>query len=288
MYFLAIFSLAMSALLLRWAAAPPDVIGFWRLGVAGLCLVPLALQTGGVDELWRHRRTRLPLVLLSAMFFFAHLWTFTYAAQNTRIAHCMILFATNPLWTALGNRIFFGEKLSRRLIASYALAVIAIFVLVRHSLAFDTGLVAGDLVAILSAFFFAGYMLTGKTIRRTTSNASYTCVMYLFTGLFFGVSGLARGVDFIHWEWNTWVAILGLIALPTMLGHLLVSWLMRHMDINLLSCGKLAEPVISTIAAAWIFQEQPTGEVGLAFVLTALAVLILFLPRIPGFSRPSH
>lgn len=274
MYFLSIFCLALSPILLRWAAAPPDMIGFWRMTAAGLCLLPFALQTGRGT----FGRGRLPLIGLSALFFFAHLWTFTYAAQNTRIAHCMILFATNPLWTALGNRLFFGEPLSRRLIASYLLAVLGIFVLVRQSLHFETGLVAGDLIALSSAFFFAGYLLTGKVIRRTTDNTSYTSILYVLTGLLFGVSGLARGIDFIHWEWNTWLALLGLIVLPTFLGHMIFTGLMKRMDINRMSCGKLAEPVIATMLAAWVFREQPSGEVGLAFALTAAAVVILFLP----------
>lgn len=280
LYFLSLFSLSQAAGLVRWSAAPPDVIGFWRLLAAALLLLPLAVRTGALKTLWAARRREMPVIALSSVFFFAHLWTYFYAAQNTRIAHCMILFATNPLWTALGNRLFFGEPFTRRLLVSYVFAAAGIFLLVHHSVSFETGLVAGDLMALLSAVVFAGYLLTGKRARRATGNSGYTVVLYALAGLLFGLSGLIRGVPFVGFTATTWLAIGATVLLPTLLGHALFTWLMNFMNINLMSCGKLIEPVFAAIVAAFVFGEAITPEVQLAFACTAASVLILFLPHL--------
>lgn len=278
LYFFALFTLSQSASLVRWAAAPPDVIGFWRLTLAALLLLPVAWHSRSLHELWAARRDRVPYVVLSAFFFFGHLWTFTYAAQNTRIAHAMILFASNPLWTSLGNKLFFKEHFGRRLLFSYVLALSGIVLLLRHSLSFETGLVTGDFVAILSAILFSGYILSGKKVRKTTSNFSYSFLMYAIAGALFGLSGALQGLNFTSWGSSTWIAIAALIAFPTFLGHALFSWLMKFMNINLMSCGKLLEPVLAALVAAVVFREPITVESQLAFVLTAAGVLFLFVP----------
>ena len=121
---------------------------------------------------------------------------------------------------------------------------------------------------MFSAIFFAGYILAGKKVRQTTSNFSYSFLMYAITGTLFGLSGLIQGVHFTGWENKMWIAIAALVLFPTMLGHAMFSWLMKFMNINLMSCGKLLEPVLAALVAAIVFQEPVTAESQVAFALT--------------------
>lgn len=278
LYWLAIFSLSQSASLVRWAAAPPEVIGFWRLTIGALLMLPWALRSKDLNaEFWRQKSRWMP-TLLSALFFFAHLWTYVYSAQHTRISHCMILFAANPVFTALGARLFFHERFTWKMGVAYLFGAAGLFQLVSHSLAFETGLLWGDLSAVASAAFFAGYLLTGKGARRQLSNGTYTVVMYFTTGLLFGLAGALQQMDFIHWPSNTWLGIAGTILLPTLLGHALFSWLMNSMNINLMTCGKIVEPVMAA-AIAWLaFGEEVTLAAASSFILTGVAVVVLFFP----------
>lgn len=79
LYFFAIFALSQSAALARWAAAPPDVIGFWRLSAAALMLLPFAWKPRSLHQLWSERREKMPLVILSAVFF-----SLTFGRSRTR------------------------------------------------------------------------------------------------------------------------------------------------------------------------------------------------------------
>jgi drug/metabolite transporter (DMT)-like permease len=280
LYLLSLFSLSQSANLVRWAEASPDMIGFWRLTVAALCILPLVYRNKSLQDTWQNARARLPIIGLSASFFFLHLWTFVFAAQNTLISHCMIIFATNPLWTALGARVFFHERFTKRMLLAYTFGMTGLVLLVRQSVKFEIGLLPGDLMALLSAIFFAGFLLAGKKAREHTLNLPYSFFLYLITGLLFALSGAVRGVDFIHWPAHTWIAIAGTILLPTFLGHALFTWLMKFMNVNLMTCGKLMEPVLAALVAAYFFGETITSSAIAAFVLTATSVVILFGPAL--------
>ena len=171
--FLAVAVLFMSqpANLIRWAHAPIEVIGFWRLAIATLALAPFAWR---VRASWvtLDRRRRL-LHLAAGVFLFVHLWTYVYAAQHTLIANCMAAFCTHPLLVGLGAWVFHGEKPTARLGVSYLLAGLGVWALLSGSMSLDPSRLAGDLAGIASAAFYAGYVLLGRSLRRSLDNRAY-------------------------------------------------------------------------------------------------------------------
>src|SRR3712207_4385551 len=126
LYIIAIASLSTSANLIRMAGAPVDVIGFWRLLASAAFLLPFALKNGDLKAHFSRSKGELLMVFLSGLFFFLHLWTYFYSAQHTRIANCMIIFATNPLFVSLVSYFVFREKLTLRIFTAYIFAAIGI------------------------------------------------------------------------------------------------------------------------------------------------------------------
>lgn len=274
--FIAILSLSQAANLVRYAAAPVEVIGFWRLLMASLILAPLA---------FKHRHSVkaatgkvLSLTFLSGVFLFLHFGTFFFAAQNTKIANAMILFATNPLFTAAGAYFFFKEKISLRLAIAYVLAGFGIYFLVSHSITFDPERFKGDISALISAAFFSGYILTGRAVRPHYENTLYTFIIYLTTGVLFGVACLFTGVAMTSYPTHSWIAIATLAIVTTLFGHALFTYLLSHMSVNFLSCAKLVEPVFSALVAYFVFQESLANQTLTAFIFTAAAILTLYWP----------
>ncbi len=110
-YFISIFCLSQSALWVKWTHAPIETLGFWRLGLAFVILFLYFRPKDFLRKQPFHMRS-LVFAILAGVFFFAHLWTYKYAALNTRIANSMIIFSTNPIYTALASVLFFREKIS--------------------------------------------------------------------------------------------------------------------------------------------------------------------------------
>lgn len=290
LYILAIFSLSQAANLVRLAQAPALIIGFWRLLSSALVLLPFFL--------WRHHRTHghwnilaqtpqdslpprkfLGMTLLSAFFFFTHLWTFFLAAQKTSIANCMILFSLNPLVVALISSQILKIALPRRLIFAYPIALAGLVALLWNDLndsllSSSHGL--GNASAIISSIFYAAYILSSMKVRQTTSNLKFATVMYFFTSLLFFICCLFSQLPLIDYPSITWLAIAGNVLIPTLLGHFLFTYLLQHLNVNLMSCGKLIEPVFSSAVAFFAYHEQLKSGIYLSFALTSLSLLILF------------
>lgn len=281
LYFLALFALSTSSNLAKLNQMPVEVLGFYRLGTASLLL--------GLWLLFKKYKFSLNFnkniiwALSSGIFFFLHLYTYKYAAKNTTIANTMIIFSSNPIWISLGAIIFFKEKLEKRLILAYLLALVGVYLLVGEDFKLTGITHVGDWSAIISAIFYAGYMLTSKKARNHFDNNIYAFIQYLTCALFFGFTVMATDRSLIGYQPLSWLSVLGLVALPTFLGHFSFTYLVNHMNISLMSCGKLIEPLFASVIAFFLFHEKMNVNTWLAFSLTSLSVLILFAPNLANF-----
>lgn len=283
LYFLALFCLSTSSNWAKLNHMPVEVLGFYRLGIAALLL--------GI-WIFLIKRLRIPKidrhflwVLLSAFFFFVHLWTFKYAAKNTSISNGMIIFSSNPVWASLGAVLFFKEKLSFRLVASYILALVGIYILVAHEFTLGGQVNLGDISSFFSALFFSLYMLTGKKARQHFNNQFFSFGQYFICAACFAACILQTDAPVVGYDNVSWLAVAGLVLLPTFFGHFSMTYLVEHMNLSIMSCGKLVEPVMASIIAAYLFSEKLSPDAPIAFTFTATSVLVLWGPSLVKYFK---
>lgn len=281
---LAIGCLSQPANIIRYARAPIEALGFWRLALATAALAPWAWSRRAAWSALSRRE--LALTGLSGALFFAHLWTFVYSAKHTTVAACMLAFATHPLWTGAGARLFFRQPITRRLVAAYALAAAGVWVLVSGAAAQGRQSLLGDAAGLVSALTFSGYVLCGRRARLSLDNASFAAAVYAAAALLFLAAGRARGIGWLDYPAGTWAAFAALAFVVTLGGHALFTHLLAAMDVNLLSCAKLLEPPLAALGARLAFGERLTPATLWAFALISAAVLVLVAPRdAPVFGR---
>lgn len=289
LYFIAIASLSQASNLMRFTLAPPEVVGFWRMAITTCVLLPFAVRTimhqqknmtALPDEPLPSKYSPWLWPLLGGVFFFLHLWFYKYAALHTRISNAMILFSTNPLWTGLGSIFFLNQKFGRRLIVSYAFALSGIVSLVYSGLSFEPELMDGNLSAIGGAIFYSAYFLASHQGRRHMPIEVLSTLLYGTTALLFAVTVWLRGQPVLSYPLQTFLAILGLVIFPTLLGHFLLTYLLKFININWMSCGKLAQPALATLGAYVLFQENVPQGTGVAFIFISVSVLVLLAPKL--------
>lgn len=278
LYFLALFCLSTSSNWAKLNHMPVDVLGFYRLGFAALFLGSWVFFIKRIKPPVFDRQSLW--IIVSGLFFFLHLWTFKYAAKNTSISNGMIIFATNPVWSSLGAVVFFKEKLRFRLFASYFMALIGVYLLVAGDLSLSGQLNLGDLSSLVSAILFAAYMLTGKKARRHYDNEFYAFGQYLICAISFAICILFTGHSLTGYDAVSWWAVAGLVLLPTFFGHFTMTYLLHFMDLSVMTCGKLIEPVLASLLAAYLFNEKLSPQAPVAFALTCGSVLLLFGPEL--------
>lgn len=291
LYGIALLCLSQSASMVKYAAAPPEVIGTWRLLLASGFFLLVSLGKGHLKVELRTASKNLTGLAWTGVFFFLHLWTFFYASQTTRISHTMILFCLNPLFVAAGRWWLDQRKPSPRLVISYVLSLVALSLLLLESgqqsnLSLSRQALWGDGAALASAVFFAAYFLLNHRSRQHFSNSVFSGVMYGFCGLCFFVTMALRQDNWMNYPSHTWVGIGAQVLFPTLLGHALISYLMKFLDPTWMATGKLVEPILATFVAALVFQEPVGSQTVLAFLLTGVA-LLFFLKSRSAATAPS-
>lgn len=276
LYFLALVSLSTSPVWAKINQMSSVTLGFYRLAGATLLLFLYLLATKKIKKI-KFNKT-FAWALASGFFFFLHLWSYKFASKHTLVSNTMILFATNPLWATLGGQIFFKEKIKPRVIFSYLLALVGVFILVAQNLHLDPENHLGNISALVSAFFYAAYMLTSKKARLHMENSDFSFIQYGTCAALFLIFALATQAPMTGFDAVSWWSVLGLIILPTFLGHMTFTFLVKNMNLGIMSCGKLIEPIFATIFAYFIFGEHLGRHAIYAFILTGVSVFILFWP----------
>ncbi|MES2800991.1 MAG: DMT family transporter [Bdellovibrionota bacterium] len=278
LYFLALVSLSTSPNWAKLNQMSSETLGFYRLAGASLLVLAYLWLTKKLKKI--NFDKNFVWALTSGFFFFLHLWTYKYAAKNTLVSNTMILFATNPVWATLGGQLFFKENIKPRVIFSYMLALIGVFILVSENLQLNPENHLGNISALVSAFFYALYMITSKKARQHMANGDFSLILYSTCAAMFAIAVLSTNAPMTGFDAISWWSVLGLILLPTFLGHMSFTYLVKHMNLSLMACGKLIEPIIATVFAYFLFSEHLGSNAIYAFTLTGVSVLILFWPTI--------
>ncbi|HSA21588.1 MAG TPA: EamA family transporter, partial [Myxococcota bacterium] len=190
-----------------------------------------------------------------------------------------LFFSVNPLLTAVGAHLLFGERVGRWLGLAIALGLGGIAILGYADLRLEGDDWLGDLLSLACAVFFAAYFLLGKRLRGRLDNRAYVAGVYLVAALSSLAALLALGQPLTGYSPRTWLCF-GLMALvPTLLGHTLLNHALRYLDASFVSAATLSEPALAGLVAYFAWGEGVSAAAGLGYALIAGAVLLLILDQ---------
>jgi drug/metabolite transporter (DMT)-like permease len=264
--------------------APALAVAFWRTTLGALALAPLALR--------ERRRTGAPLPrgtgrLLAASggalgLHFA-LWLGSLAL--TTVAASVTLVTISPVFVALGGWWLLGERTTRRTGIGIALTIAGALLI---GLA-DAGAeappqaLAGDALALGGSLAVSAYMLLGRRLRRDVGAMTYASIVYGWAAVVMLVVCLVGGVDLWGYAPRAWLAILGILVGPQLLGHTVFNALLSTVTATVVALVVVAEPVGATLLAWAVLGELPSALFWLGAPLVLVGVVVA---TARGRSRP--
>jgi drug/metabolite transporter (DMT)-like permease len=250
-----------SPILVRLADVGPVAIAFWRLVLA----LPILFLWHQVVR-WRRPAGTVPPtgavwpLILSGLFFAGDLSIWHVSLRHTSLANSIFLFsAATPLYATLAGRIFLGQRVGRNFILGMALAVLGAGLLVAGRGGLGGGEWLGDLLAVMAAACFAGYLIAVAKCRAIYPAATISLVGTFVSAVLVLPVSLALGETFMPGSGAGWIdlAALGLICQAG--AQTLIGFGLAFVAAGLSSLVLLLEPVVSVLLAWPILDEAPNA-----------------------------
>jgi drug/metabolite transporter (DMT)-like permease len=273
---------AASAAAIVWGIGPLFVRA---IGTSGLTVATYRMGFGipAMFILLRIQRGRMSMTIMrtaapAGVLFAANIALGFSSFQHTSIADATLLEALTPLLVLGVSRKMFGEQLRRVDFIWFAAAAAGTIAVVVGGQPGGNQALSGDLLALAATVVWTVYFLYVKQVRLDGVPAFAFMTAVITTGFiallpFALLSGddlgSVRGTDFV------WLFCL--ILGPGAMGHGLMTWATRYVNVNVTSLMTLAGPVVSTVGAYFAFDESLsiTQVLGGAVVLGALTMVLL-------------
>ena len=201
---------------------------------------------------------------------------FAYAALHIPAGYSAILNAIVPLWAAVFSALLLGERLTWRVAAGSAIAMLGVGLMVKLGpvqLTIETLLGVAACVIATASYGFAGTWikkyLVGVPGYVNATNSQVFAALSLLP--FTAASGAPLQVS-----GNAWFALLILAVLCSAFAYLLFFKLLSTMSITQVSSVTFLVPAFGLLWG-WVFLNEPItmGTIsGFALVLTATALIM--------------
>lgn len=253
---IAVIFISLSGPMIAATAAAPLAIAFWRCfigsGLTGIFV--LFKDRTGVRSLTR-REWRL--TLFAGALLGLHFATWIPSLWLTSIASSTALVATQPIWAAVIARAM-GIHIPRQVWLGITIALVGVLLLTGVDFALDPRSLIGDGLALLGAVFSAAYVTVVERVRQTVSTSTVTFVAYGCAALTVLPILVIAGQPLVGFGLEAWLLILGVTLGAQLLGHTLMSKVLKTTSATVVSLAILLEmPGATLIAAVWLGQVPP-------------------------------
>lgn len=267
--------IALSPIFVRLSEAGPTATAFWRVALA----VPPLWVLYALKPRTRARRYsgKWPLLLAAAVAFAGDLAFWHKSIQLTSVANATLLANLASIFVTLAAWIFLRQRPTSLFLGGLAAALGGVALLVNTSLEFSaTGLV-GDALGVVTAMFYAGYLLAVKGLRdRGETTLHLMAVTTTITAILLLPVALATGEPMAPASVNGWLVLLGLALVSHAAGQGLIAYALAHLPAAFSSVSLLFQPVMAALFA-WLLLAEPL--VALQVAGGAVVLLGIWLAR---------
>jgi len=264
--------IALSPIWVRIADVGPTASAFWRVALA----VPLLWSiVACLPRAAPTPRRDFPLLAAAGLAFAGDLAFWHWSIQATTVANATLLANLSSIFVTLAAWTLWRQRPSGLFLVGLALALGGVALLVRASLGHAPGALLGDAYGVITAMFYAWYLLTVKSLRdRGAATLRLMAVTTTLTAMALLPVALASGEALLPSSTRGWLVLLGLAWITHAGGQGLITFALAHLPAAFSSVGLLLQPVLAA-AFAWMLLSEPVGTLQVAGGLVVLAGIYL-------------
>ena len=170
------------------------------------------------------------------------------SVNYTTAANATLLGNTAPLWVALGAWLLFREKLNGRFWLGLLLALAGATLILGTDFLLHPRLGIGDLMAIGTGVFYAGYMLVTQRSRQHFNPLTHLWLMGLSAS--FGL--------LMIYSAQSWLVFFAAALVSQIAGYMSITYALGHLPASVVSPTMIGQPIVTAILAIPLLGEIPT------------------------------
>ena len=257
---------------MRWSDTGPVASAFWRLALAA----PLLWLWVGAQKpaSVRGADSTLRVALLAGLFFAADLGVWHWSIVYTTVANATLLTNLAPIFVTLGGWLLFRQRVSMLFVLAMITALGGAALLAGANFSLGGTRLLGDALAVLTALFYASYLLAIKRARAASSTAALMALSTSVSAVVLLPVALLSPQPMLPADTHGWMVLIALALVTQVLGQGLIAYALAHLSATLSSVSLLIQPLVATALAWWLFAEALGGWqlFGAALVLAGIFI----------------
>lgn len=265
--------IAMAPIFVRLSDVGPTAAAFWRVALAAPMLWCL----------WLSQRDRLSWQLLwPGVFFGCDLAVWHQAITLTSVANATLLPNLQPVFVAAVMVLWFKQRLLPMFWLGLVCALSGSVILVGSSLNLGGEQWRGDALGVLTAVFYAAYLVSVARLRGVHGALAIMWVASATAAVLLLPVAASSDAAFLPRSIQGWLVLAGLAIVSHVCGQGLIAWSLAWLPTSFSAVTLLVQPVAAA-GFAWLLLSEPLGAqqaLGGAVVLAGIALCRLAtLPR---------
>jgi len=268
-------AIAFAPIFVRLSEVGPVATAFWRLTLAlpALWLWAIFERRNSHDSRKVSINKMHGQLVLAGLFFAGDLSVWHWSILFTSVANSTLLANFAPIFVALGAWLLFGQQVNRSFLMAMTLALIGTTLMVGSSLQMSLRHLWGDALGLMTAVFYAGYLLTVKQLREELPVSTIMAWGGTVTALALFPIVLLSDETIVPTTGRGWSVLLGLALISQVSGQSLIAYALAHLPAAFSSVGLLLQPVMATILAWQILGERLEPWQALGGILVLVGIL---------------
>ncbi|MDP2639725.1 MAG: DMT family transporter [Betaproteobacteria bacterium] len=262
-------AIAFAPIFVRLSDTAPSASAFWRVALA---LAPLWIWMRMSPRADRVRPLPWKPLLIAGLCFAGDLGAWHVSIMYTTVANSTLEANFAPIFVTLGAWILFRQRVSRLFLIALGVTLGGATLLIGPNFALGGRALLGDALGVLTAVFYAGYMLAIKSASERTGTAGIMAVSTGVAALALLPYALATADVFLPQSAAGWLVLIGLALIPHIAGQSLIAYGFAHLPAAFSSVSLLLQPVLAAIYAWALLGEavRPVQMLGALVVLTGI------------------
>ncbi len=258
---------------LEQSEVPALVIAFYRMAIATAILLPAAVILKR-DEITALVRRDLGLLALGGLCLAIHFAAWITSLRYVSIATSIVLVNSHPLFVLIASYLFLGERPARRGLVGTAVGLVGMAIMSYDALINVQLALKGDALALLGALAVVGYFIVGRKARARMSLLGYVTPLYAACSIFLLALVAIKGDRLAPYDASIWTLLVALAIIPTIVGHTVFNWALKHVRPTAISLAFLGEPVIASLLALIFFAQRPPATTLIGGILVLAGVYL--------------